>query len=314
MTDFQQIANEVKQKIEASDSFSMYIVNSKNRRKNAPEYTSYDINMESIDAHRNIAKDMLDVMLQVADEYGNKMENYITSNSKDEVEKLSLNNPCIKEAWQAFKESIENSDSNSDIKDVQGKAIVVVCRYTDEASETEQKIYLISHKKIILNYNKNNNWFGQVKGREIIQTKEPYLQFNRAFDYFSYKGYLYAINLHFESLFDLIRNISKAKDKALDLIQQENIIDNFDDFKKIAQQKGNIRQFPAFSPDVFKWTTTDEGKAWLRQELKIETNEDGKYHLTRETASLYIDATCGKVKTGIHDGKPYKVSKASPIS
>ena len=99
MTDFQQIANEVKQKIEASDSFSMYIVNSKNRRKNAPEYTSYDINMESIDAHRNIAKDMLDVMLQVADEYGNKMENYITSNSKDEVEKLSLNNPCIKEAW-----------------------------------------------------------------------------------------------------------------------------------------------------------------------------------------------------------------------
>lgn len=314
MADFQQIANEVKQKIEASDSFAMYIVNSKNRRKNAPEYTSYDINMESIEAYRKITNDMLDVMIHIADEYGNKMENYITSNSKDEVEKLNLDNPCIKDAWQAFKGSIENSDSNSDIKDVHGKAIVIVCRYTDETSETERKIYFLSHKNIILNYNKNKNWIGRVKDREITQANEPYLQFNRAFDCFSYDGNLYAINLNFESFFDLIRSISKAKDKALDLIQQANIIADFDYFKKIAQQKGNIRQFPAFSHEVFEWTTTDKGKAWLRQELKIETNKDGKYHLNRETASLYIDAICGKVKTGIHDGKPYKVSKASPIS
>ncbi|MGN9164949.1 Kiwa anti-phage protein KwaB-like domain-containing protein [Tissierellaceae bacterium HCP3S3_D8] len=301
------------EKVNTINSWSLALI--KYNHKSRPnEYTCYSLRFGSDSLLKTTLNDMCKKFLYIVNDHGQKVECYSGANPKKVVDKLNINHELIKVPWNALIKSLNNVDDNTDLKDIKSNAFIFVGTYQYDGKE--HNLYLISRKNPIYTYKKNRGKIFESRHNCIQEISEPLIQFGKSFDALIYNEVLYTINSNFESIFNLEYSHRIVCKKSLEIIEDANVIYDFETYKAFTLSGQHPRKFSTFDQRIVDNIKQEDNLKILVDELKIPYNaKKQKFDLSQENhADLFTKAICGKTKYNMFTGGVCEVPNSTPLN
>ena len=301
------------EKVNTINSWSLALIEY-NHKSRPNEYTCYSLRFSTDDLLKTTIKDMCDKFLSIVNKYEQEVKCYNGSNPKNIVDKLDIKHELIKEPWKSLIESLNNVDDSKELKDIKSKAFIFAGTY--KHNDKDNNLYLISRKNPVYTYKKNRGKIFESRHNCIQEISEPLLQFGKTFDLMVYNGTLYTINSNFESIFNMEYTHKIVCKSSLDIIENADIIDNFETYKSFALSGQHPRKFSTFDKRIIANIKQEGNLKILVNELKIPYNEDvQKFDLQEEKhADLFTKAICGKTKYNMFTDGVCEVPASTPLT
>jgi len=252
--------------------------------------------------------------LYVVDKYEQKIHSYTGTNPKNVVDKLQVNHDLISIPWNALIQSLNVIDDSTTLEEIKSNAFIFVGTY--RLDEEEHNIYFISRKNPIYTYKKSRGKIFESRHNCIQEISEPLVQFGKTFDALIYKGVLYTINNNFESIFNMEYTHRIVCKNSLDIIENADIIYDFEAYKSFALSGQHPRKFTTFDKRIIDNIKQENNIRILVDEFKIPYGrEEQKFNLDEHKyAELFTKAICGKTKYNMFTDGVCEVPISIPLN
>lgn len=275
-------------------------------KKRPNEFTAYDFSFAKAEQRSSLLQEICDATVAVIDKNQYTVQPYAVSNAKNVIEKLPLDSKDISEAWQAFSDSVEDSDDTVEWSKVNASAYAFRGTYETEDNE-RKKIYLISKNNPVKNFKKRKT-FGSflTDGMEnaVARFEEPLLQFNAIFECIVIDNNLYGINLNFEPIFNLPYTRKKLTKANLTEIKESGIIekDSYTILENFSLKGHTPKRYLTFQEDRLEKLKDLRKRKPRAGKLGLKLNQDGKFILeTDGDAKQLVNYLCKRLAVDIED-------------
>lgn len=300
-------------KVNTINSWSLALV--KYNHKSRPnEYTCYSLNFDSDTLLKTTVNEMCQNFLHIVDRNEQNVQNYNGTNPKNVVDKLPINHDLIRLPWNSLIQSLNVLDDTKDLKDIKSDAFIFVGTYVED--DQEHNIYLITRKNPVYTYAKGKGKILESRHNRIQEIRDPLIQFGKTFNVLVYKGTLYTVNNNFESIFNMEYTHKIVCKSSLDIIENANVVDNFETYKGFALSGQHPRKFTTFDQRILANIKQESNLKILVEDLKIPYNEDNqKFNLQDpKHAELFTKAICGKTKHNMFIDGVCEVPASTPLN
>ena len=276
-----------------------------NSKKRQIEYSCCDIQLSKNDI-QDIIQDYHDTFFKKYADDQWKVEQYTGFDPDHVIRTISTEHDLIKSSWTLLKESIQRSVDSASLLDFEANAYLLIGKYND------QYIYLITNRKLQYNYTNKKHY--SFRNNELIRMKEPLFSFSKSFDILVWNRNAYFFGISGETLLDLERSYKRICHKHLEEIEQANIIQDMELFRKVASFGHYPRQFLTFNSQVFAKLQTSEGKM-ITNQCNIQFDEEtGKFILNDQAdAERFLKIICDKAKRELFENGFCEVPKSKPL-
>lgn len=280
---------------------------------NPCEYTCYPLNFQSDELLRDTIDNMCSSFLSIVDKKDREVQEYTGNNPNSVIDKLSTSHALVSNSWNALIQSINESDDEKNLKAIKANANVFIGTY--RADNEEKNIYLLSRKNPIYTYKKNRSKILVSRKNIIKEIEEPLIQFGKSFDAIIYKNNIYAINNNFESIFHMEYTHRLTCKKYLEIINEADIINDFEAYKNFALSGQHPKKFMTFDTKIIENIMNTRNLKILVDELKIPyDNKEKKFRLDdKKNAEIFTKAICGKTKYNMFTEGVCEVPTSTPL-
>lgn len=301
------------EKVNSIDTWSLALI--KYHHKARPnDYTCYELNFKTDTLLKSTVSDMCSAFLSIIDKDNKDIKDYTGSNSKNDVDKINIENQLIKVPWDSLIESINVADDSTELKNIKSNAFIFVGTY--EKDNKEHNIYLISRRNPIYTYKKGRGKIFESRHNIIKEIDEPLLQFGKTFDALIYKGILYTINNNFETIFNMEYTHRIVCKNSLETLESLDIIHDFKSYESFALSGQHPRKFSTFDKSIIDNIQSENSLRILVDELNIPYNQETqKFNLNENKhADLFTKAICGRTKYNMFMDGVCEVPNSTPLS
>lgn len=284
-----------------------------NHKTHPNEFTCYTMNFATPRLLANVIDNMEKAYLHVVEVFNEIVEGYTGFNSKKTIVKLSLDNTVIQNSWATLIQRIGNSDDTTPLSQIKADAIVFIGTHPD-GNGNIKNLYLLSKKNPILSFKKAAIFSG--RSNTVSEIGEPLVQFNKCFDALIYNNVAYMINENCESIFNMEYSHKMICNKRLNELQNVNIIQDFEAFRKYATSKQNPIKFYTYDNEVVKILQTPTGQNLISEKIGIPLNTTSQqFDLNNPTnAKWFISIICGRAKKDLFGEGFCEVPSSIPLN
>lgn len=297
-----ELANQLKEC--KSPSFSLLKLNIS--PNNDIEYSSLQIDL-GLDL-KEFIEDLSKNFVKKIEQYQNVKE-YDGSAQNSLIYKISANNPIfssIQDKTEKIKEKLSESNVESDPWEYEN-AYILQCSIDFE--EGIKNVLLVSMQnpttKLKHKFFYSSNTFTKIT--------DKVLNLRTTIDIVIIDNTVYFLNLNGEKLFNLERAYKSNAAAKVQEIQNSDIINDFDLFKKIAKSGFNPRRFMAYNKDNLCSITKDVKKRkQLAIQFSITLDSSDKFDIkNKEDAEKVIKLLCDKAALEPFNGTPIEVDSTT---
>lgn len=220
------------------------------------------------------------------------------------IYKLENSSELIEKNYGLFLTALANPDVEINPLELKAKASVIEGIVKIENEEVAVKFISMQNPVTTL-----KNRFYQSNGK-FTEISDKVLTLRNSIDVIVYRENVYMLNLTGEKLFDMERAYQKICKSKVTLIQEKNIIEGFDTFKKCATTGHNPRKFISFNDYYLNKLTNVKNRKKIAQKFNIKLTDDRNLFDAREegVSDKIVKLLCQKGMVDPFDDSPMEVS------
>ena len=237
-----------------------------------------------------------------------EVQDYNGENSKVSCDKLLLSNELISKQWELFTQAIAASSYMKIDGRISG---YILCGQPSEDSDKSVAFAKVANPIIQLT-NKKTTVFSTTAEDELDLITDDVCRLYLTVDFIAYNGVMYTFNHTFESVFNLEKTMTKAKQKAIDAIVDTNVFSNVERFKSLASQYKSSRTFLTLKPERVSRIKNKQSRNTIAKMLNLPLDANGDFAITTaDEASLLIRYLCFKI---FQDNETKDVLEANTVT
>lgn len=301
-------------KIPNVKSWKLALINY-NHKLSPSDYECHLIRFETDKLLNDTVNNMCEKFMYIIEKKTESILEYSGMNPKNSIDKINISNELISDQWDSLILSLSVCDDQKDIEKIESKAFVFVGEYFE--NEEHKNLYLLSRKNPIQIFkNKIRYKYLATRKNQIKEFNEPIIHFGNTFDVLIYGNVLYSINNNFQTVFNLEYSHRKFCKKALEEIENLDIISDFEAYQKFSLSGQTPKQFTRCDFDVINNLRNKRNLEILTKKLKIPYNKaTQQFDLSDdENAKIFTKAICGKTKYEMFNDGICEVPSSIPLS
>ena len=302
-----EVIKNILEKVSTCLSWSLKIIKINTSKKNGLEYIAREIELKPkgrLTEHINsLASKYLEEQDSGLSQY-RECKPYDGTADAQVIYKLKNSSELIEKNYGLFLTALANPDVEIDPLELKAKASVIKGVLKIENEEVDVKFISMQNPVTTL-----KNKFYRLDGK-FTEISDKVLTLRNSIDVIIYRENVYMLSLAGENLFDMERAYQKICKSKVALIQEKNIIEGFDTFKKCATTGHNPRKFVSFNDTYLNKLEDEKNREKIAQKFNIKlTDNRNLFEASEEGVSdKIVKLLCQKGMVDPFDDSPMEVS------
>lgn len=302
-----EVIKKILENVSTGKFWSLKIIKINTYKKKGLEYIAREIELEQ---KGRLTKHINDLASKYLEDEDNGLAQYRECKPYDGtadaqvIYKLENSSELIEKNYGLFLTALANPDVEINPLELKAKASVIEGIVKIENEEVAVKFISMQNPVTTL-----KNRFYQSNGK-FTEISDKVLTLRNSIDVIVYRENVYMLNLTGEKLFDMERAYQKICKSKVTLIQEKNIIEGFDTFKKCATTGHNPRKFVSFNDYYLNKLTNVKNRKKIAKKFNIKLTDDRNLFDAREegVSDKIVKLLCQKGMVDPFDDSPMEVS------
>lgn len=302
-----EVIKKILENVSTGQSWSLQIIKINTSKKKGLEYIAREIELEQkgrLTEHINsLASKYLEDEDKGLVQY-RECKPYDGTADAQVIYKLENSSELIEKNYGLFLTALANPDVEINPLELKAKASVIKGVLKIENEEVDVKFISMQNPVTTL-----KNKFYRLDGK-FTEISDKVLTLRNSIDVIIYRENVYMLGLAGENLFDMERAYQKICKSKVALIQEKNIIEGFDTFKKCATTGHNPRKFVSFNDTYLNKLEDEKNREKIAQKFNIKlTDNRNLFEASEEGVSdKIVKLLCQKGMVDPFDDSPMEVS------